>query len=282
MPNDPFSALFAQLSPIARAFFSGNLCTAAAFGDGVRSGHLHVMRSGGLTVTRTGKSDVTVREPSLLFVPRHAPHGFLPDMPAGADLACATVRIGGGEGNPVAQSLPELLIVPLAAMQGSGPTLELLLNEAFGEKAGRQVALDRLFEYLIVLILRHVVGVGLLGVGVLAGLGDLRLSRALTALHDAPARPWTLDMLADLAGMSRTRFAAHFRAVVGQTPMEYLTGWRMTMARNLLRDGMPVKSIATAVGYDSSAALSRVFTKIEGLSPRAWQDANRERRAEGA
>ena len=68
--------------------------------------------------------------------------------------------------------------------------------------------------------------------------------------------------------MSRTRFAAHFRAVVGKTPIDYLTLWRMTIARQLLAKGKPVKSVANAVGYDSAAAFSRVFARVTGQPPR--------------
>jgi AraC-like DNA-binding protein len=87
-------------------------------------------------------------------------------------------------------------------------------------------------------------------------------------VHEAPEKPWSLEDLADLAGMSRTRFAAHFRAVVGKTSIDYLTLWRMTIARQLLAKGKPVKSVANAVGYDSAAAFSRMFARVTGHSPR--------------
>jgi transcriptional regulator GlxA family with amidase domain len=109
---------------------------------------------------------------------------------------------------------------------------------------------------------------GLLEGGVLAGLADPRLARALTAMHEAPGKPWSLEDLADAAGMSRTRFAERFRAVIGRTPIDYLTLWRMTVARQRLAKGKPVKSVAVEVGYDSAAAFSRVFSRIVGHPPR--------------
>jgi AraC-like DNA-binding protein len=87
-------------------------------------------------------------------------------------------------------------------------------------------------------------------------------------MHEKPRRSWTLDDLADTAGMSRTRFATHFRAVVGRTPIDYLTRWRMTLARQLLAKGKSVKSVAAQVGYENAAAFSRVFARITGDSPR--------------
>jgi AraC-like DNA-binding protein len=89
-------------------------------------------------------------------------------------------------------------------------------------------------------------------------------------MHDQPGHPWTLDELADLAGMSRARFAVNFRETVGITPLDYLTDWRMSVAQNLLKQGRPIKSVAAAVGYQSQAALARVFAKRIGLAPTDW------------
>ena len=267
---DHFLALFNQVTPTARAFFSGNLCRLTDFDDPDRLGYLHILRAGTLRVDRPGVASVTLSEPSLLFAPRHAPHSFVPDGESGVDLVCATVELGGNQGSPVAQSLPAMMIVPIAHVETMAPTLDLLMREAFDARDGRQFALDRLFEYLIVQLLRYAVAVGQVEGGVLAGLADPRLARALTALHDAPGKPWTLDNLADVAGMSRTRFAALFRAVVGTTPIDYLAHWRMMIAQSMLRQGKSVKAVAAAVGYDSPAALSRSFARIVGVSPRAW------------
>jgi AraC-like DNA-binding protein len=88
-------------------------------------------------------------------------------------------------------------------------------------------------------------------------------------MHEAPHKSWTLDDLAGIAGMSRTRFAAHFRERIGQTPIDYLTVWRMTVASQLLASGKPVKSVARQAGYRSAAAFSRVFSRVTGQAPRA-------------
>ena len=73
------------------------------------------------------------------------------------------------------------------------------------------------------------------------------------------------------AGMSRSRFAEAFRDAVGQTPADYLAGWRLTIARSELRAGKPIKQLATELGYANASALSRLFAQRHaGLSPRAW------------
>jgi transcriptional regulator GlxA family with amidase domain len=175
---------------------------------------------------------------------------------------------GGAEGNPIGQGLPELVILPLASHPALAPVCDLLLGEAFSERGGRQEALDRLFDYLLILIVRNVVESGTVATGVLAGLADPRLAKALTAMHEAPKKSWTLDDLACIAGMSRTRFAEQFRTRIGQTPIDYLTVWRTTVACQLLARGKPVKGVAREVGYQSAAAFSRVFSRVTGQEPR--------------
>jgi AraC-like DNA-binding protein len=262
---DPFAALFAHATPRARTFFTGMLCKTVQYPD---VGHLHFLKGGKLTLVQTGQSDLHVDEPTLLFFPRGRVHSFVVNPERGADLICATVELGGAEGNPIGQGLPELVVLPLAVHPALAPVCDLLLGEAFSEQGGRQAALDRLFDYLLILIVRHVVESGMVATGVLAGLADPRLAKALTAMHEAAQKSWSLDDLAGIAGMSRTRFAEHFRARVGQTPIDYLTVWRMTIARQLLAKGKPVKSVALQVGYQSAAAFSRVFSRVTGQAPR--------------
>ena len=264
---DPFAALFAHVTPSARSFFTGNLCQTAQFSD---VGHLHLFKAGELTVLQAGKADLELYEPTLLFYPRGRTHSFVVDPERGADLVCATVELGSAEGNPIGQGLPELVVLPLATHPALAPVCDLLIGEAFSEGGGRQAALDRLFDYLLILIVRHVVASGSVTTGVLAGLADPRLAKALTAIHEAPKKSWTLGDLADVAGMSRTRFAEHFRMLIGRSPIDYLTIWRMTIARQLLAKGKPVKSVAAQVGYESAAAFSRVFSRVTGQPPREF------------
>jgi AraC-like DNA-binding protein len=270
---DHFESLFRHFTPTAQAFFSGNLCARVVFDDPDGMGHLHILKGGQLKVARAGQPSLDLNEPAILLMPRHIAHSFEPDPNIGADLICATIQIGGGQGNPIALGMPDLIVIPLTQIATIAPTLDLMVAEAFAAHDGRQVALDRLFEYLIVQIIRHVIGEGLVSGGVLAALGDPRLARAVTAMHDAPQRVWTLDDLAEVAGMSRTAFARYFRATTAVTPMDYLTRWRMTIAQKLLSKGSSVKAVASAIGYDSPAALSRTFARTLGVSPRQWVQA---------
>jgi AraC-like DNA-binding protein len=262
---DPLAALFAHVTPRARTFFAGNLCQAAEF---TQVGHLHLFKGGALRLTQPGFADLALHEPTLLFFPRSQPHGFVVDSEIGAELVCATVELGAGEGNPIGEGLPDRVVMPLSLHPTLLPVCDLLLAESFGDGGGRQAALDRLFDYLLILIVRHAVAEGGAESGVLAGLADPRLARALAAMHDEPRKAWTLEGLAAVAGMSRTRFADLFRERVGRTPIDYLTTWRMTLARQLLAKGKPVKIVASQVGYADAAAFSRVFRRVTGRAPR--------------
>lgn len=267
---DRLSPLFARNVPSARVFYSGNLCQISTFEAEVNTGHVHLLRRGRMGVTDRHGRLTRVEEPSLLFFPRSSAHRLTPDDGAGVDLVCASVDLGDEVRSALVAAMPEMLVMPLSGTPTLAPALNLLFEEAFDTQCGRQAALDLLMEYLLILLLRHLLDSASVSSGILAALADPRLSRAVTALHDKPAYPWTLESLAETAGMSRARFASHFKAVSGLTALDYLTAWRMTVAKSLLKRGKPLKAIAPLVGYASAVALTRAFTHRTGMPPQAW------------
>jgi len=193
------------------------------------------------------------------------------DSELGADMVCANLAFEGGAGNPIASALPDLVCLPLADVDGAEPILALLFEEAFEQRCGRVALVERLFEVVMIQVLRQLMESGQIHGGLLSGLSHARLRNALVAMHEAPAQEWTLDELATVAGMSRSVFAATFRETVGITPGQYLQGWRVRLAQKALRRGRPLKMIAAEVGYGSEAALSRAFKAQAGQSPRQWK-----------
>ncbi len=112
-------------------------------------------------------------------------------------------------------------------------------------------------------------------VGWLAALSDRRIGLAMRALHGKPADAWTVAKLASLANMSRSAFAARFKARLGEAPLEYLTRWRMFRAGVLLRSTQrSLAEIANEVGYESDAALSKAFHRVVGMTPGAFRKQN--------
>ena len=262
--------LFRHFSLSADVLFSGILCRRAEYGGNPSQGQLHLLRSGDLKLTDESGRSRSYDQPTLLFYPRGARHRMLGSTRARPDLLCATIEFGGSA-NPLMDALPDLVELPLERIPALHDTLKLLFAEADGQESGRGPAINRLFEYLSILLLRFVVAERLIDGHFLAGLSDSRLRKVLNAVHDRPQHSWTLASMAALANMSRARFADHFRQIVGQTPLDYLTGWRISVAQSLLRRGQSVQWVAPAVGYSSTVAFSRVFTERVGCSPAKWQ-----------
>lgn len=228
------------------------------------------MRRGTLIVTEPEGGATVIDQPSVLFYPRRCRHRLQADEGNGAEIVCASIAFGAGMLNPLVRALPEVLIVPLNSAMELAPAVELLFAEAFAEHPGRQTAVDRLAEYLLVLLLRAAMKARLVEGGVLMGLADPRLAHAINAIHARPEHSWTLGELAHAAGMSRARFAVHFREIVGLTPFDYLADWRVGMAQALLKRGNSLAIVAPSVGYSSPAALTRAFRQRVGASPKEW------------
>lgn len=273
MPVDRLDALLQRFTLEARVFHTGLLCGTHDFDSEEGVGHLHLLRRGPLTIHNPRGKAVQVEEPSLVFYPSPMDHRFVTDRERGAELVCASVRFGGGAANPIVQSLPPFFVVPVSAMPNLSPALELLFAEAFGGQCGRQAAVNRLFEVVVIQVLRFAMVEGRTSTGMLAGLAHPGLAKAIVAMHDKPAHPWSLEELAGRADMSRSRFAEIFRDTVGLTPGNYLAAWRITVARELVKKGRPLKLVAADVGYASAPALSRAFRAMAGQTAREWKKA---------
>lgn len=267
---DPLSPVLAHITIDAGVFYSGNICGMHDFDRDERCGHLHLVRQGRVELVGAGSRTLVVDRPTLLFLPRAWKHQLIATQASGADVTCATVTFGGSVRNPIAESLPDLVEVQLDSLPGTLQLLELMLHESNRSRPGSKGILDRLCEVLIINLLRHCMDQQLVRQGTLAGLTDRRLAAALNDLHASPQTPWDLVSLADRAGMSRSRFAKRFRDVTGQTPADYLAGWRVQVAQGLLLAGKPVKAVAAEVGYGSTSALSRVFSRKTGEPPSLW------------
>ena len=175
----------------------------------------------------------------------------------------------GGSANPLLHTLPERVALPL---DGGPPALQhaalAFCEELAGARCGHRQALQRLGEVIVLLMLRAAIEGGSARPCLLAGLAHPQLHPALVAMHEAPGRHWNVDALAETAGMSRSRFMALFPAVVGTTPMAYLTRWRLQLGRReLQRAGARVKAVARRVGFASAEAFSRAYLREFGRPP---------------
>jgi AraC-like DNA-binding protein len=197
----------------------------------------------------------------------------LGDGEIAATLVCGFLGCDRRPFNPLLSTLPRQLHLP--GRPGGWPTsfAQQVVEESQARRAGATSVLTRLAELMFVeVIRRYIETLPPERQGWLAGLRDDVVGRALSLLHEAPARAWTLDELAREAALSRSAFAERFTALVGQPPMQYLAQWRMQLAAgSLARGGTKVAAIAAEVGYDSEAAFSRAFKRLVGVSPATWR-----------
>jgi AraC-like DNA-binding protein len=147
-----------------------------------------------------------------------------------------------------------------------------ILDEALTPRAGSVAMISRLLDVIFVQLLRTWAATGEAGYGWLSGAIDERVSSAMSAMHAEPSQNWTIAELAKLSNLSRSAFADRFQRIVGQSPIAYLTGWRLDRAAELLRYGRdPVSRVARSVGYTSEAAFSRAFKGRFDVSPLQWR-----------
>jgi AraC family transcriptional regulator, alkane utilization regulator len=271
--GDRLAALLDHFSVRAHTFHAGALCGINALEANEPFGQLHLIQDGDVEVRHGSAPTLHIAQPSLLLYPRPMAHRFITDRHRGANFVCANVQFDGGTASPIAAALPDVVCLPLERLQSCQAVLALLFAEAGSRNCGRQAMLDRLFEVVLIHILRALMEQGQVAAGMLAGLAHGQLRRALIAMHESPQRDWSLEDLAREAGMSRTVFATSFRRTLGCTPGSYLQCWRIGLAQKLLRRGQALKLIAADVGYGSEAALSRAFSAQTGLSPREWRKA---------
>ena len=150
---------------------------------------------------------------------------------------------------------------------------QMAVMESHGQRIGGESILAKLSELLFIELIRmYLESLPQEQTGWLAGLRDRHVGQTLSLMHAQPAKDWTLEMLSNEVGLSRSALADRFTAFVGLPPMQYLARWRMQIASGMLMAGQSnIAKIAVDVGYESEAAFSRAFKKAVGMPPAAWR-----------
>jgi len=214
-------------------------------------------------------ADIQIQRGDLLWVTLNS-HRQLISEDNDLRLLCCHLSFGPIKLNPLFDMLPPVIHISSdePARQSLNPVIQLLLQESEQQRCGQDTVLDRLAEVLLVHVLRFLMENKKLEKGVLAGLSDIRLARAITAIHRLPEQRWNVESLANEAGMSRTAFNQHFRETVGCPPGEYLSQWRMRLACQLLETSqLLISQIVGRLGYQSETAFFRAFRRNIGISP---------------
>lgn len=260
----------------AEVFYNAVFCGNNAFDDDAASGQLHLLRAGRVVMHHPQAPALALDQPALVFYPAGMAHGLQVDAAEPAHLLCARIQYARGARDGLPQALPAMLHVRPEQVDGLAPLLALLYAQADSALPGQQLLLDRLCDVVLAHVLRHAYLSGRLDAGVLGAQrghgypGERGMARLLASLHAHPEQLWDLPRMAEVAGMSRSKFSRFFHDTQGVTPADYLSERRMLMAQKLLGNGGTVQSVAHKVGYASQSAFSKAFTARRGMSPRAW------------
>lgn len=194
-------------------------------------------------------------------------------------------RFGATSIKPLTRLLPPLILVRADQAQSLAlhTTLSMLASETADAAPGSELVVNRLADMLFIHSIRAHIGSQSEGCknGLLRAIFDPQIGVALKSMHEKVEHPWTVESLAAACGMSRSAFAVRFKDLVGETPLEYLTSWRMQKAIGLLQKGnKKLFEVAKSVGYDSDASFSKAFKRVFGVAPREYRQ-NATRHLEG-
>lgn len=251
----------------AEVNFNGMLNGTKHFGQ---NGQLHFLVSGKMRLIRPGKPEILMDRPSFVLLPKGTVHQLVTIGDEPVKLVSASVSFKISRTSLIIDSLPEIVYLLIDKSCSLSCTVQLLIREVFSQRFGREVIVNKLGELFMLQVLRYATEQGSLYEGALAAMNHPQMCKVIEAIHNSPGEHWTLNELASIAAMSRSKFAEVFKNLVGQTPNDYLTDLRLAKAQKLLQLNKPVNYIANEVGYEHGSALVRVFKKKLGVSPRQW------------
>jgi AraC-like DNA-binding protein len=260
----------------------------------------HYLTEGACVVHVDGSAPVRLEAGDIVMFPHADAHLMAhPSVAQAAPMDVATLlrerprelRAGGGGEStrficgyltcdprlcrPILSALPRMLSVSLRDGDGAwlGSSFQRAVDEAASSRPGGEGVLAKLSEVMLVETLcRYMAQLPPEQTGWLAGVRDRAVGRSLALMHERPAHPWTVDSLAREVATSRSVLAERFTHFVGQSPMQYLTKWRLALAADLLRrSALSAARIAEEVGYETDAAFSRAFRREFGMPPATWR-----------
>lgn len=237
------------------------------------------LAEGDLVVIANGEAhDVTdtkdgLAEPVAEFAQRSFEfRGREPD----AVIFCGTLRADTARRQTGVFAIPPFIHLTgaeIADDPGIAGLVALLGAELECTFEGNETLIESLTSGLMIYVLRRAAEQSGHSPGWLVAMNDPQLARVFQAIHSTPAEPWTVEQMADSAGLSRATFSRRFAERVGEPPLSYLTAWRMTLAgRRLLQGKQPLSRIAAEVGYSSEAAFSRAFKRHHGVAPAGYRN----------
>jgi AraC-like DNA-binding protein len=235
------------------------------------------LRPGEISLVRGGSAHHIAHEPGARCLEPDEFRAQYRQAAADADrettvFLCGAYQFSGDVANGLLDALPRMLTLSSVVDEPLREVIALVSRELTNVEPGQQTVLDRLLDVLLVLALRSDFRRSATAPRWYRASGDPRLQAALQAMHEDAGHPWTVPELAAISGLSRAAFARVFRDALGQAPLQYLTEWRMTLARDHLRAGeLSLANVAATVGYGSPYAFAAAFRRHHGIAPGAWR-----------
>lgn len=289
---DVISDILRLLNLRSSVYFHSSFCGSWAIdGKNAYQATFHLIARGNcwLHLTEPGRS-IALTGGDLVVFPRDIAHTISgsqqppvkvdnPPIPAGLDetpttsLICGYFDFDSPQANPLLDAMPDVVHIKNED-PGRTSAMNTLLNfittETEAAAPGSEAVVDKLTEILFIHVIRAYMLQTKTEKGFLAALADKPLSRVVTAIHKAPGDKWSVEKLAEHAGMSRSVFAKHFQQVTDMTPMQYVTRWRMQVAYESLRNSKTsVAVIAEQSGYQTEASFRKAFKETTGAGPGA-------------
>jgi AraC family transcriptional activator of mtrCDE len=285
---DALSSVLSQLQLTAEVYSEGDFCGAWALDtSGSRRIPFHLIGKGEAWLHIEGQVVRPLSSGDLVLFPRDCKHVIAStgEAPTAAlinvepvsdsgpitNMVCGFFEFKNQAAWPLLNSLPAVIVMDLSDQSVSSTIrslIDLMIAELTRRAPGYYTVINQLAYLLFIQVLRQQIQLGLVDSGLLAALFDRKISSALGAIHNNPQHAWSLESLAKEAAMGRSSFARHFNDLAGLPPMQYLTAWRMQLAKKLLETTRySILDIAQRCGYESEAAFRKAFKKNMGVPP---------------
>lgn len=287
---DVLNQLFSTFKVSSEIFHNGQYCGSWALDtSGLHYMNFHIVSHGECYLTVGDDPQIhNLEEGDMVLFPRDIRHcisnddTFSQNVNTGLSLDFREGKLEGGTGlicgyfahkhplfSNITEFLPNIVLLKKTSLNSSNSSLPFLiaalLQESLSGKPGAELVMNKIAEALLAIVLRQSLPADK---GIIAALLHPKLAPVVQAIHGSPAKNWTVDAMAEMVFLSRAGFSNLFKSVLKQTPMDYVTQWRMSIAYRMLADEKNTTlETALAVGYDNESSFSKAFKRILGVSP---------------
>jgi AraC-like DNA-binding protein len=268
--SDLLSHVLSQIRLTGDRVYSSTIARGGRLKLETGAAHVCIVTEGALQMRELDQAPVAIETGDLVLLPRDASALRLVAATPSATVIICRFRFDPDSLRSMIFALPRCIQIRRADSAGwLDGLVHYMMIEVDDVEPGAALMISRMIDLVVIRTLRTWVQLGQIS-GWLGGLSDARIANALKAIHERPMQRWSIQALAEIAGMSRSSFCERFATLVGRSPLRYHNEWRLSLARDLLAQrSARIGEIGLRVGYESEAAFSRAYKALFGHSPRA-------------